>query len=126
MAELIEQYVPYVREQGLKTNKAITYGTAKATATSVAAAVTLNSPNGIITTENLTTASGGTYNLTVTNSFISANSYTGVDVFFGTNTTGNPAITTVTASAGQVIISVQNIHGAAALNGTLKFTYVVL
>ena len=47
-------------------------------------------------------------------------------VALGTATTGMPVVTTVTPAAGSVAIVVQNVHASAALNGTLKISFMVL
>lgn len=96
------------------------------TATAVAGAATLNKPSGKITSEALTTVAGATYTLTLTNSEIAAADIVQCSVALGTATTGVPTITTVKPAAGSVVIIVQNIAAAAALNGTLVFAFQVL
>ena len=97
------------------------------TATASAGAATLNAAGaGVITSESLTTAAGATYTLTLTNSMIAAGDIVLVTVGNGTNAAGSPALTTVTPGAGSVVIVVQNIAAAAALNGTLKIGFVVV
>ena len=98
-------------------------GTKTATATSGAA--TLNKMSGIITSESLTTAAGATYTLTLTNSNITASDIVMADVYFGSSTTGMPGITTITPGSGSVVVIVQNFHTSAALNGTIKISFVV-
>lgn len=104
------------------TSLALTAGTATATA----GAATLNDPSGIITTENLTTAAGATYTLTLTNSAIDANSLVMVNVSNGTNTTGVPVVSTVTATLHQVVIVILNAATITAFSGgTLKIGFTV-
>lgn len=98
--------------------------TAAATGTTTATA-TLNKSAGVITSAALTTAAAGTYTLTLTNSAIAAADQVMASVANGTSSTGIPAITTVTPGAGSVVIQVQNIAAAAALNGTIKIAFVV-
>jgi hypothetical protein len=74
----------------------------------------------------LTTAAGATYALTLTNSDIVLGDMVLASVQNGTSTTGTPCVTTVAVSAGQVIVTIQNIHASAALNGTIKITFAVL
>lgn len=94
------------------------------TATSTAAAATINHSGGTITTEALTTAAGATYTMTLTNSVIAADSVVMASVALGTATTGVPVVTTVKPAAGSVVIILQNIHASAALNGTIKISFV--
>jgi hypothetical protein len=101
---------------------AVDSGTKTATATSGAA--TLNKNAGTITTESLSTAAAATYTLTLTNSDIAATDQVMASVQFGTSTTGQPDIYTVTPSAGQVVIVVGNSAASAAFNGTLKISFV--
>jgi hypothetical protein len=100
----------------------VTYGTA----TSTANAATINTQNGTITTEALTTAAGATYTMTLTNSKIKATSVVQVTVGKGTCTAGQPTVCFVTPAAGSVVIILQNIHSANALNGTITIGFTVL
>jgi hypothetical protein len=96
------------------------------TATATAGAATLAKTSGVITTEALTTAAGATYTLTLTNSKIAAADQVYVSVANGTNTAGMPVVCTVTPAANSVVIVLQNIHSADALNGTLKISFALL
>jgi hypothetical protein len=96
------------------------------TATAVAGAVTLAKSSGVITSEALTTAAGATYTLTITNSLIAATDQVYASVALGTSTTGMPTVATVKPGAGSVVIVFQNIHASAALNGTLRISYMLL
>lgn len=104
----------------------ISLGKGIKTASATAGAATLNQPSGVITSESLSTAAGGTYTLTLTNSKIAATDIVNVSLGLGTSTTGNPSITTVTPAAGSVVVVVQNIHASGALNGTLKFSFDII
>ncbi len=94
------------------------------TATSTAAAATLNNAAGIITTESLTTAGLADYTFTLTNSLISANCVVHVDVASYAGT-GTPAVGTVTAGTGSVVIKIHNLHATAAFNAVMKIAYTV-
>jgi hypothetical protein len=94
------------------------------TATATAGAATLNKNAGTITTESLTTAAAATYTLTITNSTILATDQVMASVQFGTSTTGQPDIYTVTPAAGSLVIVVGNSAASAAFNGTLKISFV--
>jgi hypothetical protein len=108
------------------TQANIQLDTGTKTATATAGAATLNKASGVITSEALTTAAGATYALTLTNSDIVLGDMVLASVQNGTSTTGTPCVTTVAVSAGQVIVTIQNIHASAALNGTIKITFAVL
>lgn len=97
------------------------------TATATAGAATSNaSGSGVVTSEALTTAAGATYTLTLTNDMIAAADTVFASVALGTATTGMPAVTTVAPAAGSVVVIVQNIHASAALNGTIKISFLVV
>ena len=95
------------------------------TAVSTAGAATINTQSGTITTEALATAAGATYTMTLTNASIKAASNVFASVGKGTATTGNPVITYVTPSAGSCVIIIQNVAGAAALNGTITISFTM-
>ena len=110
---------------GDTTVTALHLGTGTKTATAVAGAATLNKPGGTITTEALTTVAGGTYVLTLTNSTIALADQAFASVQFGSSTTGAPCVTSTDNSAGQVVITIQNVHATAAFNGTLLISFAV-
>lgn len=96
-------------------------------ATASGGAATLDDYIGKITTEALTTAQNGLYDLTLTNSKIAAGDIVLASVADGTNTQGTPVVTTVTPAAGSVAIQVANKHASAeAFNGTLVISFVVI
>ena len=99
--------------------------TATATGTGGTGAATLNKMSGVITTAALTTAAGAAYALTITNSDIAAADIVMADVALGTATTGSPGITTVGVAAGSVVVTIQNFHASAAVNGTLLISFIV-
>lgn len=97
----------------------------KALGTIVSNAVTLNKQSGSLTTPSLSTASGSSYTVTLTNSLITANSLVFCQVEGGLNTTAG--ITFIVASnSGFATILLENSGvAAAALNGTVIFSFVV-
>ncbi|NLS19890.1 hypothetical protein HGP16_25460 [Rhizobium sp. P40RR-XXII] len=107
-----------VSDQGTKT--------AVATGTGATGTATLNKTQGKITTGALTTAAAATHVLTLTNSAIAAGDTVFVTVGKGTATTGTPTVCDVTPGAGSVVITLQNIHASAAINGTLVVGYLVM
>jgi len=106
--------------------KADEYVSVSGTATSTAAAATINKQVGKITTEALTTAAGATYTMTLTNSLIAATSAVFVSVGKGTATTGEPVVQFVTPAAGSVVILIRNVSAAGALNGTITIDFLVV
>lgn len=100
--------------------------TDNSTATSTAAAATVNAQAGMITTEALTTAAGATYTFTLTSNRISANSAVMFCIAKGTATTGTPVVAWTTPAAGSVVVIIQNIHASAALNGTILLGFYIV
>jgi hypothetical protein len=98
----------------------------KGSATSTAAAATINKQVGLVTTEALATAAGSTYTFTLTNGAIKATSLVFVTVAKGTATTGEPVVQFVTPAAGSAVVLIRNVSAAAALNGTIKIGFLVL
>ena len=96
------------------------------TATATAGAATLNTPSGVVTSESLSTAASGVYTLTLTNSCIAATDIILVQVGNGTNSTGTPGVAAVTPAAGSVVILISNDSTAAAFNGTVKVSFVIV
>lgn len=95
-------------------------------ATAVAGAATLDGATGIVTTEALTTAAGGVYTLTLTNSSIGGNDIVLVTVAEGTSTGGQPLVGKVQPGGGSCVIRILNLHASAAFNGTLLIGFSVL
>ncbi len=95
------------------------------TVTAAAGAATLNSLAGQITTEALTTAAAAEYTLTLTNNRIAAGDmvFASVDA---ASSAGTPGIGGCTVSAGQVIITVTNLHAANAFNAAIKINFFVV
>lgn len=112
---------------GLRLNPSqLSLGKGTQTASATAGAATLSQPQGKITSEALTTAAGATYTLTLTNTKIVATDLVFASVAFGTATAGAPAVVRVQPAAGSVVITVQNIHAANALDGTIVVSYFVV
>jgi hypothetical protein len=94
-------------------------------ATAVSGAASLNQDAGTITSESLTTAAGLTYTLTVGCDAVTINSVVQVELYPGTNSAGDPTLNSVTPLNGSFVCVVSNRHATNALNGTLKFGFVV-
>ncbi len=105
---------------------ALYFAMANSAASATAGAATLNTVCGTITSEALTTAAGATYTLTLTNSTVTATARVHAAAFLKSATTGGPLqITSVTASAGSLVIVVTNKHATAVLNGTIAILFQV-
>ena len=94
------------------------------TATSTAAAATINHSVGLITTESLSTAAAAEYSFTLTNACIGASSVVLVTVQNGTNTSAGITVCEVTPAAGSCVIKIKNTN-ASALNGTILIGFLV-
>jgi hypothetical protein len=92
--------------------------------TASSGAATLNKAICNVTSETLTTAAGGTYTLTLTNSLVTAASNVQVAAYLKTGTGGPMQVTSVTPGAGSVVIVLTNT-GAAALAGTCALSILV-
>lgn len=93
------------------------------TVTAVAGAATLNKIAGVVTTAALSTAAGGTYTLTLTNSEILAADLVMVSVD-ANGSAGTPTVASVEPAAGSVVIIIQNIHSADAFDSAIKIMFM--
>lgn len=97
------------------------------TAAATAGAATLNKSSGVVTSEALVTAAGASYVLTLTNNKIAVGDLVFASVQYGTSTTGTPCVTKVdTSTISTAVVTIQNVHASAALNGTIKVSYFVI
>lgn len=96
----------------------------KANGTEAANAVTANGTTGVITTSSLTTASGASYVITWTNTFIAADSTIIISLMGGTNTKDTLQIK-ATAGVGTSTLTITN-NNVAALDGTVLIGYIVI
>lgn len=88
-------------------------------------AVTLNRQSGRVTTKSLTTAALGDYNLTLTNSLITANSIIICMPTTGSLSAGTVLIRAAVPASGYATIVIYNAHASDAFNGTVGFSYVI-
>ena len=94
-------------------------------ATASSGAATCNARIGKITTESLTTAAAAEYTLTLTNSKIAAGDFVLASVD-KKSSAGTPGIGGCTVTAGQVIITVTNLHASAAFDGAIQINFMVV
>lgn len=97
----------------------------KVNGTESANAVTASGSAGVITTSALTTAAGGSYAITWTNTAITATSTIILSQMGGTNTR-QPVILSATAGSGTSTLTIYNDDLINALNGTVIIGYQVL
>ena len=95
------------------------------TANAASGKATAHGQAGIVTSESLSTAAGASYALTLGNEEIRDNSVVLAQVCSGSNSQGDPTLSTVTVSLGKAVIVVTNRHATQALNGTLKISFFV-
>lgn len=94
-------------------------------AQAAAGAATLNKTAGVVTTEALTTPTGGLYTLTVTDLNVGPADQVFASVAFGTSTTGVPVVSTIKPQSGSFVVVIRNAD-AIAFNGSLKISFAVL
>lgn len=97
----------------------------KVNGTEAANAVTASGNAGVITTSSLTTAAGGTYSITWTNTLITATSVIGLTIQGGTNTVFDVVFSVVPGS-GTATLVIHNVGPTDPLNGTILIGYTVL
>ncbi len=86
---------------------------------------TINQPSGTITVGSVATAGLGTRTITLTNSFITANSKVFVSLgdYGGT---GIPLVYQVTPASGSVAIVIYNAHASVALSAAFDLDFLVV
>ena len=86
---------------------------------------TINQPSGTITVGSVATAGLGTRTVTLTNSFITANSKVFVSLgdYGGT---GIPLVYQVTPASGSVAIVIYNAHASVALSAAFDLDFFVV
>lgn len=89
-------------------------------------AITINAEAFAITTDSLTGAVTTLHTLTITNNTVTADSIPYFVIQKWTLTTGVPAITSATVSAGQIVLVIQNIAASWSFNGTLKINWFII
>ena len=86
---------------------------------------TINQPSGTITVGSVATAGLGTRTITLTNSFITANSKVFVSLG-GYGGTGIPLVYQVTPASGSVAIVIYNAHASVALSAAFDLDFFVV
>ena len=86
---------------------------------------TINAPSGTITVGSVATAGLASRTVTLTNSFITANSKVFVSLG-GYGGTGTPIVQKVTPAAGSVAIVIYNAHATVALSAAFDLDFFVV
>lgn len=128
---VLENYVPPIKKDGIRTKKPFGYATGAGStvtqATNRTTGVTINTLSGAITTNNTSLAAEGTADFVVTNSKVEIGDVPNVAVRSGTN--GGGTIVSVTAvAAGSFTIRVHNGNVAAgtAETGAIVINFAIL
>jgi hypothetical protein len=111
---------------GLKASDVPELSSGTDTATAAAGAATLNAQCGTITSEALTTAAAADYTLTMTNTRVDAGCVAFISLANGTNTTAPIYAHSVTVTEDTLVVKVRNAHASAALNGTIKISFLLI
>jgi hypothetical protein len=98
---------------------------AVAQATSITTSVPVMTQAGVITTVSSTLAAGATTTFDVTNPYVRAESVVLVTLS-GYTGAGVPIVSSGSPSGGSFSIHIRNIHDSAALDNTIKISYVIL
>lgn len=88
-------------------------------------AVTASGVAGLLTTSSLSTAAGGSYSITWTNTAITSTSVVLLQLSGGTNTTES-VVLKVTPGSGTATLVIYNVGPTNALNGTILISYLVM
>lgn len=129
MTKLIENYIPFVKYNGIKTAKKFGYETgAGSTVTQItnrSTGVTINAVCGQITTDDTSLAAGAEATFTVTNSEVAATDVVVVSAASGqTTSTSVPLVTAV--AAGSFDITLTNLHASTADTGAMVINFAVI
>lgn len=131
MSKNIENYVPIVRDEGIRTAKPIGYGTgAGSTVTQItnrATGVTINALSGAITTDATSLAAEASAVFVVTNSFVEIGDVVVLSVRSG-QVALNTQLSVTAVAAGSFSITVVNNNAAAgtAETGAIVINFAVI
>ena len=128
-----EEYLPPLKEDGLRTNKGFGYATGNAVgstvtqATNRATGVTINALTGAITTHNASLAAEASAVFTVTNSLVEINDVVIVSIRSGTVALNTDVVVTAVA-AGSFNLTVINNNVAAGIaeTGAIVINFAVI
>lgn len=128
---LIEDYLPPVREDGIRTAKALGYGTGAGGSvtqiTNRSTGVTVNALSGTITTDNTSLAAEGSADFIVTNSKVAAGDVVVLSIQSGEDS-GGTILSVQDVAAGSFTIRVHNGNVAAgtAETGAILINFAVI
>jgi len=128
---LIEDYLPPVREDGIRTSKALGYGTGAGSSvtqtTSRATGVTINALSGTITTDTTSLAAEASAVFVVTNSKVEIGDVVVLSMHSGSvalNTT--PVVSAVAAGSFSITIVNNNVAAGTAETGAIIINFAVI
>lgn len=123
----IEQFLAGIRENGLRTAKALGYGSGAGStvtqATSASTGVTINSLCGQITTVALTTAAAAEEVFTVTNSQVESTDVVVVSTTYAG--AGTVIVNTKKVTSGAFDIVIANLHASSALDAVVVINFAI-
>lgn len=131
MPESIEDYLPGVRQHGLRTKQPVGYnlgaGSAVTQATNRTTGVTINTLSGQITTNNASLAAEAAAEFTVTNSMVEIGDVIVLSQQSGSNG-GNTEVFVSAVAAGSFNIKVANNNAAAgtAETGAIIINFAII
>lgn len=100
-------------------------GTATCSGTGGTSTVTLSKYGGVLTTDAITTASGASHVITVTNTLSTVDRLVFATIVGGTNTRTGVYISSVVPGAGSFVITLINTN-ASAVNGNIKIAFWIV
>lgn len=118
---LLNKYTPITHVGGSVSSKGVV-----TQITSVATAVELNKPSGVITTFAQSGAANTATTFQLTNSLIKADSVVHVSLEYPTAGTGAPSVLVDSIADGQCNIVILNNHATVALDSVAKVHFVVM
>lgn len=95
-------------------------------ASSNTTAVTITTQAGIITSQSMTTAANSVLQFTVGSTMVSANSVVLANLMNYAGSAGLPSLYIDNTTNGSFVVTIQNHHDSAALNGAVKISYLIL
>ena len=131
MAQVIEEYVPGVRENGLITLQPIGYATGAGASvtqqTNRTTGVTINALCGTITTNNASLAAEAAAEFTVTNSKVAIGDVIVLSIQSGTNGGNTDAfVSTVAAGSFKIKVANNNVAAGTAETGAILINFSVI
>lgn len=128
---LIEDYLPPVREDGIRSTKAIGYGTGAGSTvtqtTNRSTGVTINALSGTITTDTTSLAAEGSADFVVTNSKVEIGDVVVLSIQSGENSGGTLlSVQDVTNGSFTIRVHNGNVAAGTAETGAILINFAVI